>query len=97
MRKVDAEQLFWAGAEQSQRFEELWIVVLAIMRPVDIDGRIGLDADALQVLAAAQAKAVAQPVRPPPTMTTSAVCSPRSRGWLGRRVDGKVSIQGETP
>ena len=45
----------------------------------------------------AQAYAVAQPVRPPPTITTSAVCSPRSRGKSGRRLMGKVSIQGEMP
>src|SRR5215475_3066413 len=47
--------------------------------------------------AAAKAYAVAQPVKPPPTTTTSVFVAPRYRGWAGTRDLGNRSIQGEWP
>src|SRR5262245_17632524 len=47
--------------------------------------------------AAAHAYAVAQPVRPPPTTTTSAVDAPRWRVYDGTRDFGNSSIHGERP
>src|SRR5262245_59570538 len=47
--------------------------------------------------AAANAYAVAQPVRPPPTTTTSVLVAPRYRGWAGTRDFGNRSIHGDWP
>src|SRR5262245_13174433 len=47
--------------------------------------------------AAANAYAVAHPVRPPPTTTTSVFVAPRYRGWAATRDLGNRSIQGDWP
>src|SRR5262245_59464628 len=47
--------------------------------------------------AAANAYAVTQPVRPPPTTTTSVFVAPRYRGCAGTRDFGNRSIHGDWP
>src|SRR6266852_2494585 len=46
---------------------------------------------------AANAYAVADPVSPPPTMTTGVCRGPRWRGYEGTRAFGNVSIHGDRP